>query len=150
MVIERSALVVTLSVSVAVVLEDVLSVVVETEALFVWSPSVEAGTVYCAVIVASRARRDRPERAAEVSRSARVAGALRGRDRPRVKPAGQVSETETPRASDGPVFVTWIVYVWTVAAPARTLETPSVFVIDRFACVWTVVSIVALVLLAGV
>ena len=50
---------------------------------------------------------------------------------PSVKPAGQVSVTDTFWAAAGPLFVTVIVYVRTMPSPAVTVVTPSLLVIDR-------------------
>ena len=52
---------------------------------------------------------------------------------PRLKPAGKVSVRLTLVAAAGPALETVIVYVCTVAAPAVTLVTPSLFAIARFA-----------------
>jgi hypothetical protein len=62
---------------------------------------------------------------------------------PRLKPAGQVSESETACASEGPALLTVIVYVRVIPSPAVTLVTPSVLVTDRFAEVTTVFESVA-------
>src|SRR5438105_2598001 len=62
--------------------------------------------------------------------------------------AGIVSLTTTPAGTvDGPLLVSVIVYV--VEVPAVTLVTPSLFVIDRSADLFTV-SVSAAVLLPGV
>jgi hypothetical protein len=67
---------------------------------------------------------------------------------PRVKPAGNVSASETACASDWSAgFVTVIVYVWVTPSPATTLVTPSDFVTERFADVVTVFESVAVLLL---
>ena len=140
-VIETSASVVTESVSLAVVVEDVLVVELETVAVFVWSPSVDDGTVYAAVIVAL------PPAGIVPSEQVKFVAASQepcdGLTVPCAKPAGQTSATETSRASDGPVFVTVIVYEWP-GPPARTELTPSLFAIERSACVSTSVSVVLL------
>src|ERR1044071_9138064 len=98
---ETSARVVTESVSLALSLPGLgLSVEVSTEAVFVWPPSVEDGTVYCAVTVAS------PPAGIVPSEQSKSAGPLVSQvpcevvTEPRAKPAGHVSESETVRASD--------------------------------------------------
>src|SRR5207244_3108261 len=55
---------------------------------------------------------------------------------PRVKPLGQVSVRLTPVASEGPAFVTVIVYAR--ESPFITAVTPSVLVTDKSALVATV------------
>src|SRR2546423_1677990 len=56
---------------------------------------------------------------------------------PWAKPAGHVSASDTACASDGPALCTVIVYVRTTASPAVTSVTPSDFVTDRSAEVFT-------------
>src|SRR4051794_11540184 len=67
---------------------------------------------------------------------------------PRVKPAGQVSDRETPAAFDGPALLTVIVYVRVTPSPAVTPVTPSDFVTVSSARSTVVVAVA--VLLAGV
>ena len=67
---------------------------------------------------------------------------------PCVNPAGQVSDTDTDVASEGPALETVIVYV-PVEDPAVTEATPSVLAIDTSAAAVTV-SVSDAVLLPGV
>lgn len=62
---------------------------------------------------------------------------------PRVKPAGHVSESDTPVAVPGPALLTVIVYVRTTPSPAVTVVTLSVLVTERSAWLATVVVAVA-------
>jgi hypothetical protein len=109
-VTERSALVVTVFVSEAVLLPLSGSLTwLETVAVFAWLPVVELGTVYVTVTVAD------PPFAIVPSEQLKLGDPLQlpcdGVTAPRLKPAGQVSVTPTPVASDGPAFATVIVYV---------------------------------------
>src|SRR4029450_6193198 len=67
---------------------------------------------------------------------------------PRVKPAGQMSDTLTAWASEGPPVVTVVVHVRVTPSPAMTWVTPSLLTMLRSAWVATVVVSVEL-LLAG-
>jgi len=71
----------------------------------------------------------------------------------RVKPLGQVSLRLAFIASDGPRFLTVIVYVWVTPSPAVTVMTPSLLVTDKSALVTTVslsLAVLLAVLLSGV
>jgi hypothetical protein len=65
---------------------------------------------------------------------------------PWANPAGHVSFNDTACASDGPPLLTVIKYVYVVPSPAVTLVTPSVFVTDRSADVFTTFESVAALL----
>jgi hypothetical protein len=110
-VTERSAEAVTVSVSDAVLFALFGSETADVaEAVLVWLPVVEAGTVYPTVTVALP-----PETIVPIEHEKSGPDPMfeqvpcDGVTVPRVKPVGQVSVTEAPVASDGPVLATVIV-----------------------------------------
>src|SRR5438552_2153992 len=95
-------------------------VVLVTVAVLVGLAVVDDGTVYSRVKVAEAP--DVSGRSGHVLWSS--VGCLWGAV-PSVKPAGKASLTETPRASDGPLLCTVIVYVCVTPSPAVTAVTPD-------------------------
>src|SRR5579872_490039 len=106
LVIDRSALVATVSVSLVLLLAVFGSLVLlVTVAVSVWVPgSVEAGTVKLMVNVALA-----PETSEPTVHTLPLKLPLLGEDDPSVRPAGQTSVTDTLCASDRPLLCTVIV-----------------------------------------
>jgi hypothetical protein len=144
--IDRSAEVATVLESVAVLLAGVESVVVVlTVAEFTCGLVVVlAGTVYVALIVAEPPAAIVPREHVKLGPAPHEP--CEGVTVPWLNPAGHVSLTDTDCASEGPLLLTVIVYVWVVPAPAVTVVTPSLFVIDVFAVLFTVSVSVAVLL----
>src|SRR5438093_1594770 len=103
--IDRSALVLTVSVSLAVLLVALGSLVVLlTVAVLVWLAVVADGTVYLLVKVAEAPEASVPSPYTSLFRSPWVTVV-----EPSLKPAGKASATDTPWASEGPLLLTVMV-----------------------------------------
>src|SRR2546421_168072 len=107
---------------------------------------VEAGTVYVTVTVAFAPLATVPSEQPKLGLPEQLP--CEGVTVPRVKPAGQVSKSDTACASDGPALCTVIVYVRLTPSPAVTVVTPSDLLIDRSADVMTTFESVAVLLVA--